>query len=38
MEVVTDVDLDAFKAAGDKAYEALGITEAKNAVQAELAN
>jgi len=38
MEVVTDVDLEAFKAAGEKAYEALGITDAKNAVQAELAN
>ncbi|HEV7437390.1 MAG TPA: C4-dicarboxylate TRAP transporter substrate-binding protein [Pseudorhizobium sp.] len=38
MEVVTDVDLDAFKAAGEKAYEALGITDAKNAVQAELGN
>ena len=36
MEIVTDVDLEAFKAAGDEAYEALGITEAKNAVQAEL--
>ncbi|HEX2146597.1 MAG TPA: C4-dicarboxylate TRAP transporter substrate-binding protein, partial [Pseudorhizobium sp.] len=36
MEVVTDIDLDAFKAAGEKAYETLGITEAKNAVQAEL--
>ena len=36
MEIVTDVDVEAFKAAGDKAYEALGITEAKNAVQAEL--
>jgi len=36
MEVVTDIDLDAFRAAGEKAYETLGITEAKNAVQAEL--
>ena len=36
MEVVSDVDLEAFRKAGDKAYEALGITEAKNAVQAEL--
>jgi tripartite ATP-independent transporter DctP family solute receptor len=36
MEVVTDVDLEAFEAAGEKAYETLGLTEAKNAVQAEL--
>jgi TRAP-type C4-dicarboxylate transport system substrate-binding protein len=36
MEVVTDVDLEAFRTAGQKAYEALGITEAKNAIQAEL--
>lgn len=36
MEVVSDVDLDAFRQAGEKAYETLGITEAKNAVQAEL--
>ena len=37
MEVVSEIDLEAFKAAGDKAYEALGITEARDAVQAELA-
>ena len=36
MEIVTDIDLEAFKAAGEKAYEALGITEAKKAFQAEL--
>ena len=36
MEVVSDVDIEAFKAAGEKAYEVLGITDAKNAVQAEL--
>ncbi|MCF6369108.1 C4-dicarboxylate TRAP transporter substrate-binding protein [Rhizobium halophilum] len=38
MEVVTDVDIEAFKAAGEKAYETLGITDAKSAVQAELGN
>ncbi|TKT66775.1 C4-dicarboxylate TRAP transporter substrate-binding protein [Rhizobium sp. LC145] len=36
MEVVSDVDLEAFKKTGEKAYETLGITEARNAVQAEL--
>lgn len=36
MEVVSDVDLEAFRQAGEKAYETLDITEAKNAVQAEL--
>jgi tripartite ATP-independent transporter DctP family solute receptor len=38
MEIVTDVDLEAFRTAGEKAYEALGITDAKNALQAELGN
>ncbi|MFN7103101.1 MAG: C4-dicarboxylate TRAP transporter substrate-binding protein [Pseudorhizobium sp.] len=38
MEIVTDVDLQAFRTAGEAAYEALGITEAKTAIQAELAN
>jgi len=36
MEVVSDVDLAAFRAEGEKAYEALGIVDAKNAVQAEI--
>jgi len=36
MEVVSDIDLAAFKKVGEAAYEKLGITEAKNAVQAEL--
>jgi len=35
--VVEDVDMDAFREAGEKAYEALGLTEAKNKVQSELA-
>ncbi len=35
MEIVTDIDLDAFRAAGQKAYEVLGITDAKAAVDAE---
>jgi tripartite ATP-independent transporter DctP family solute receptor len=38
MEVVTDVDIEAFKKAGEKAYEALGITEAKKALDAEMGN
>ena len=36
MTIVTDVDLEAFRPAGEAAYEALGITEAKNALQAEI--
>ena len=36
MEVVSDVDLDAFRKAGEKAYEVLGITDAKKALDAEL--
>jgi TRAP-type transport system periplasmic protein len=36
MTVVEDVDLEAFRAAGDAAYEALGILEEKQALQAEL--
>lgn len=36
MEVVADVDTNAFKAAGAKAYEVLGITEAKKALDAEM--
>lgn len=36
MEVVSDVDRDAFRKAGAKAYEALGITEAKAALDKEL--
>lgn len=36
MEIVSDVDLDAFRKAGEKAYEALGITDAKKALDAEM--
>jgi tripartite ATP-independent transporter DctP family solute receptor len=36
MTVVDDVDLDAFRAAGEKAYEALNLVEAKNKVQEEI--
>ena len=36
MTVVEDVDLDAFRKAGEKAYEVLGLTEAKNKVKAEI--
>jgi tripartite ATP-independent transporter DctP family solute receptor len=36
MTVVEDVDLAAFRAAGEKAYEALGIVDAKNKVHAEI--
>lgn len=35
MEIVSDVDLDAFREAGQAAYEVLGITDAKAAVNAE---
>jgi tripartite ATP-independent transporter DctP family solute receptor len=37
MEVITDVDMEAFKAAGNKAYEVLGLTEAVETVRAEMA-
>jgi len=36
MEVVTDIDRAAFKAAGQKAYEVLNITDAKKAVDGDL--
>jgi tripartite ATP-independent transporter DctP family solute receptor len=36
MQVVEDVDLAAFRKAGDKAYEALNLTEAKNALHKEI--
>jgi len=36
MEIVTDIDLAAFRAAGRKAYEALGISDAKKAIEAEM--
>ena len=36
MTIVEDVDLDAFRAAGEQAYEKLGLTEAKNKVQGEI--
>ena len=36
MEIVTDVDREAFRKAGEKAYEALGITDAKKALDAEM--
>lgn len=36
MTIVEDVDMDAFRQAGDKAYEVLGLTDAKNKVQAEI--
>jgi tripartite ATP-independent transporter DctP family solute receptor len=36
MEIVTDVDVEAFRKAGEKAYEVLGITDAKKALDAEL--
>jgi hypothetical protein len=36
MTVVEDVDLAAFRKAGEAAYEKLGITEAKKAVHAEI--
>lgn len=36
MEVVADVDIEAFRAAGAKAYEVLGITDAKQAVDTDL--
>jgi tripartite ATP-independent transporter DctP family solute receptor len=36
MTIVEDVDLDAFREAGEKAYEVLGIVDAKNKVHAEI--
>jgi TRAP-type C4-dicarboxylate transport system substrate-binding protein len=36
MTIVEDVDLDAFREAGEKAYEALDLVEHKNKVQAEI--
>lgn len=38
MEIVTDVDLTTFREAGRKAYEALGISDAKKAIEAEMGN
>ncbi|MFC3230469.1 C4-dicarboxylate TRAP transporter substrate-binding protein [Marinibaculum pumilum] len=38
MTVVEDVDMAAFRKAGEKAYEVLGLTEAKEKVQKEIAN
>jgi tripartite ATP-independent transporter DctP family solute receptor len=36
MQIVSDVDLAAFRAAGQKAYEKLGIADAKKAIDAEM--
>ncbi|EAS50132.1 putative TRAP dicarboxylate transporter- DctP subunit [Aurantimonas manganoxydans SI85-9A1] len=36
MTIVEDVDMEAFRAAGEKAYETLGLVEAKNTVQEEI--
>jgi tripartite ATP-independent transporter DctP family solute receptor len=36
MTIVEDVDLAAFRSAGEKAYQALGLTEQRNAVQREI--
>lgn len=36
MTIVEDVDLEAFRAAGDAAYEALDLLEARDQVQAEI--
>ncbi len=36
MTVVDDVDLDAFRAAGEKAYEVLNLVDAKNKVHEEI--
>lgn len=36
MTVVEDVDMEAFRAAGDAAYEVLGLIDAKNQVQSEM--
>ncbi|MGH6925280.1 MAG: C4-dicarboxylate TRAP transporter substrate-binding protein [Propylenella sp.] len=36
MTIVTDIDLDAFRKAGEKAYEVLNLVEYKNKVHAEI--
>lgn len=36
MTIVEDVDLAAFRSAGEKAYQALGLVDEKNAVQKEI--
>ena len=36
MTIIKDVDLAAFRKAGDKAYEVLRIIDAKNAVHKEI--
>lgn len=36
MTVIDDVDMAAFRKAGDKAYEKLGLIEAKNKVHKEM--
>lgn len=36
MTIIEDVDMEAFRMAGEKAYEALGIVDAKNTVQKEI--
>lgn len=36
MELVTNIDLTAFREAGQKAYEALDISDAKKAIEAEM--
>jgi tripartite ATP-independent transporter DctP family solute receptor len=36
MTIVEDVDLAAFRSAGEKAYQALGLTEQRNAIQKEI--
>ena len=36
MTVVEDIDMDAFRQAGEKAYEVLNIMDAKNKVHAEI--
>lgn len=36
MTIVEDVDMEAFRAAGETAYEALGLSEEKAALQAEI--
>jgi len=38
MTIVEDVDKDAFRKAGEAAYEALGVVDAKNKVQAEISD
>ncbi|KFB09379.1 C4-dicarboxylate TRAP transporter substrate-binding protein [Nitratireductor basaltis] len=36
MQIIEDVDMDAFRAAGDAAYEKLGLTEAVQQVRSEM--